>query len=503
MNRVLLTLNERSDELINATLTHIQISLLSLIIALVIAIPLGIYLSYHKKFAEFIIGLSGVMQTVPSLALLGLLIPFVGIGTTPAVIALVVYALLPILRNTYTGLNGVDPIYTLAARAMGMNWAKRLLKIQLPLAMPVIMAGVRTAMVLIIATATLAALIGAGGLGELILLGLDRNDNALILLGAIPAALLAIGFDYLLRKISVLKLKQILACFIGVIIVFGGLNLTLNHQSKGLVIAGKLGSEPEILINIYKILIHDEMPDLKIELKSGLGKTSFVFNALRSNDIDIYPEFSGTAVVSLLKQAPKSGGANAVYQQAKDGLKSEFDIITLGQMKYNNTYAIAVKKDFADKFGLKNISDLNHVQDKIIAGFTREFNDRDDGYKGLKDSYGFEFKKVVLLEPKLRYTALKNGEVNLIDAYATDSELQRYNLVVLKDDRNFFPPYQGFAMVKASTLEKYPKLETALNKLNGKISDEQMRKMNYDVAVNGKDAHDVALKFLQEIGLKK
>ncbi|KAE9715475.1 ABC transporter permease subunit, partial [Escherichia coli] len=143
------------------------------------------------KLAEWVFGVTAVLQTIPSLALLCLLIPLVGIGQVPAIIALVVYALLPILRNTYTGIQEVDPSLREAALAMGMNHRKRLLKVELPLAMPVIMAGIRTGMVLIVGTATLAALIGAGGLGSLILLGIDRNDMSLIVIGAIPAALLA------------------------------------------------------------------------------------------------------------------------------------------------------------------------------------------------------------------------------------------------------------------------------------------------------------------------
>ena len=202
MNNFFVTLLERKEDIIKSITEHIEISFLALVIALLIAVPLGIYLSYHKKIAEIVIGVTAVLQTVPSLALLGLLIPFVGIGTVPAVIALVIYALLPILRNTYTGISEVDPVYLLASRALGMNKVQQLLKIQIPLAMPVIMAGIRTATVLIIGTATLASLIGAGGLGSLILLGLDRNNNNLILLGAVPAALLAVFFDQVLRKIG-------------------------------------------------------------------------------------------------------------------------------------------------------------------------------------------------------------------------------------------------------------------------------------------------------------
>lgn len=251
---------ERKDELVSSLVEHVQISFITLFFAVIIAIPLGIYVSRHKKVAEGVIGITSVIQTIPSLALLGILIPLFGIGKVPAVIALVAYALLPILRNTYTGIKEVDSSLIEAARAMGMNSRKRLIRVEFPLAMPVIMAGIRTAMVLIVGTATLAALIGAGGLGDIILLGIDRNNTNLILLGAIPAALLAILFDYLLKKFENLSYKKVMITLgtIGLLAFAIIVAPFFGYQDQKVVIAGKLGSEPEILINMYKILIEDE-----------------------------------------------------------------------------------------------------------------------------------------------------------------------------------------------------------------------------------------------------
>ncbi len=505
MNNILITLIERREELIKAIIEHIKISFLALIIALLIAIPLGIYLSYHKKIAEIIIGITAILQTVPSLALLGLLIPFVGIGGVPAVIALVIYALLPILRNTYTGITEVDPVYMLASRAMGMNKLQQLIKIQIPLAMPVIMAGIRTATVLIIGTATLASLIGAGGLGSLILLGLDRNNNSLILLGAIPAALLAVLFDFILKKFEKADWKKILVCIFAVMVLFFAGNIGADKMMKKnkLIIAGKLGTEPEILINMYKILIEENIDNVDVELKSGFGKTSFVFNALKSGEIDIYPEFTGTAVFTFLKENPVSNDAAEVYSQAKKGMAEKFDMIYLSPMKFNDTYALAVPQKFAEENNLMKISDLEKIKDKIKAGFTREFNDREDGYKGLKKLYGFELPDIKEFEPKLRYVAVQNGDINLIDAYSTDSELAKYNLVVLEDDKKLFPPYQGAPLLRKDTLKKYPQLETILGKLQDKITDAEMREMNYEVGVDGKRAEDIAREYLKKNGLIK
>ena len=504
MNKLILTFLEKKDELFSGIVEHIQISFIALIIALIIAIPLGIYLSYHKKLANIVIAINGVIQTIPSLAILALLIPIVGIGRKPAIIVLILYALLPILHNTYTGITGVDPMYMVTSRALGMNKSQQLSKVQLPLAMPVIMTGVRTAAVLIIGTATLASLVGAGGLGKLILLGLDRNNNYLILLGAIPAALLAILFDFIFKQLEKLSIKKILiflilitfACF------FGSISSFNNTKQDKLIISGKLGSEPEILINMYKILI-EENSKIGVELKPGLGKTSFVFNALKNGDIDIYPEFSGTAVFTFLNETPVNNNAEDVFNQAQKGMETKFKMVMLKPMKYNNTYAIAVSKKFADKNNLKTISDLARVKDKIKAGFTREFNDREDGYPGLKKLYQFEIPNIKEFEPKLRYVAVQSGDINLVDAYSTDPELAQYNMVILKDDKHLFPPYQGSPMMREETLKKYPKLKKILEKLSGKISDEEMSTMNYRVSVKGEKAEDVAREYLRNAGIIK
>ncbi len=494
---------ERQDEVFHQLLTHIEISITVLLIACVLSIPLAIYATKHPRLAEWVIGVASVIQTIPSMAMLGLLIPLVGIGKLPAVIALVLYALLPIIRNTYTGIREIDPAYIEAADAMGMNSWQRLMRVELPLAYPVIMAGIRTATVLIIGTATLAALVGGGGLGELILLGIDRNDTALILLGAIPAALLAIVFDFGLRRLEGVSFRKSLRIVMTTACVFALLFTYIFFQQDedaDIVIAGKLGSEPEILIQMYKQLIEEET-DLTVEIKPGFGKTSFVFNALESGEIDLYPEFTGTIVSTFLKETPVSTDAEEVYTQAKTGIEASYPVQYLDPMQYNNTYVLAVRKDTAERYGLETMSDLIPVASQLKAGFTLEFADREDGYVGIEDTYGIQFSSVATLEPKLRYQAIANGDVDVIDAYSTDSELEELGLVVLEDDKNFFPPYQGAPLVRTETLEEYPELEPVLNELSGQITDEEMREMNYAVNVEGKSSEAVAEEYLTSHGL--
>ncbi|MED5100142.1 osmoprotectant update ABC transporter permease/substrate-binding subunit OpuFB [Niallia circulans] len=493
---------DRKSELASALFEHIQISFIALFFAVIIAIPLGIYITRHRKVAEGIVGITSVIQTIPSLALLGILIPLFGIGRVPAIIALVAYALLPILRNTYTGIKEVDPSLIEAARAMGMNTRRRLFKVEIPLAMPVIMAGIRTAMVLIVGTATLAALIGAGGLGDIILLGIDRNNTNLILLGAIPAALLALLFDYLLKKFEQLSYKKAFIS-VGVIALLSLLIILMpliGQKEEEIVIGGKLGSEPEVLINMYKILI-EEKTDLQVELKPGLGKTSFVFQALQTGSIDLYPEFTGTAISEFLKETATSTNREEVYRQARDGMLKKYQMIMLEPMQYNNTYALAASKSLADQFQLESISDLKGIEQQIQAGFTLEFSDREDGYQGIQHLYGLTLPNLVTMEPKLRYVAVESGEINLVDAYSTDSELQQYQLKVLEDDQNLFPPYQGAPLMKEETAKEHPEMVEALNQLAGKISDDDMREMNYQVNVEGESPREVAEQYLKKAGI--
>ncbi|GAB6647786.1 hypothetical protein BOVMAS18_04910 [Streptococcus uberis] len=292
MNELLLTFEDRFSEWLMALGEHLQISLLSLLIAILIGIPLASLLTKSKRWSDFVLQLTGVFQTIPSLALLGLFIPLMGIGTIPAVSALVIYAVFPIIQNTITGLNGIEPSLVEAGTAFGMSKWERLKTFEIPIAMPVIMSGVRTSAVMIIGTATLASLIGAGGLGTFILLGIDRNNTSLILIGAISSALLAILFNSILQYLEKASLRKILLAFSLIVIAllasYSPKIFSRFHKEKErIVIAGKLGAEPDILINLYKEMIENHT-DLQVEVKSNFGKTTFLYQALKSGDIDIY-----------------------------------------------------------------------------------------------------------------------------------------------------------------------------------------------------------------------
>lgn len=358
---------------------------------------------------------------------------------------------------------------------------------------------------MIIGTATLAALVGAGGLGSFILLGIDRRNASLILIGAISSAILAILFNVVLKWLEKANLSTIVAAFAVMVLGLGASyapSMIPNKEKENLVIAGKLGPEPEILMNMYKLLI-EENTDMTVTVKPNFGKTDFLYQALKKGDIDIYPEFSGTVTESLLQPSPQIGhDPEKVYEVARDGIAKQDQLAFLKPMAYQNTYAIAVPKKVAQEYGLKTISDLKKVEGHLKAGFTLEFNDREDGNKGLQSVYGLNLN-VATMEPALRYQAIQSGDIQITDAYSTDAEIARYDLVVLEDDKQLFPPYQGAPLMKEALLKKHPELEGILNKLSGKITESQMSQMNYQVGVEGKSAEEVARDFLLQEGILK
>jgi len=239
-------MQQQSDKLLTQTLEHIGLTFISLLIAVVIGLPLGVFIARKRQFSGAVLGVAGVLQTIPSIALLGFMIPLLGIGPKPAIVALLLYALLPIIRNTFTGITGVNASVKEAAQAMGMSTSQILFKVELPLAMPVILAGIRTATVINVGVATLASYIAAGGLGEFIFGGISLNNSNMILAGAIPAALLAILFDQglaLLQKVSFKKLRVGLYVLLATAVVLAVLYLVPAASSSKLT----AGFTPEFM----------------------------------------------------------------------------------------------------------------------------------------------------------------------------------------------------------------------------------------------------------------
>jgi len=515
---------ENKNEILRLTVEHCQLTLLAVVIAVVIGVPLGIFISGARRFRPPVLGSANIVQAIPSLAILGFLIPFMGIGFKPAVFMVALYSLLPIIKNTCAGLDTIDADLIEAARGIGMTPFQMLIKVKIPLALPVIMAGVRISAVTAVGLVTLAAFIGAGGLGYLVYSGIRTVNNAQILSGAISACVLALVIDFFaaqiersispialrpdIKKLSknrirriLLKQRVVLGASAGALAVFFGLLLlSARPQSAGTVSIGAVDfTEQDILGNLYADLI-EEKTSLKVNRQLNLGGTFVVWSALLNDEVDMYVEYTGTIYSNILKQDKPMSSAE-IYAYSKERLLDEQGILMLSPIGFNNTYAMAVRPDTAAEYSLATISDLARVSNLLTASPTIEFTNRADGLAGLENAYNLRFKAVIPLDGTPRYTALINRQSDVTTAFSTDGIIDEFDLVILEDDRHYFPPYDAIPVIKPATLEKYPELGQAIELLAGRISDRDMRGMNYKVDVLKQKSADVAREFLREQGL--
>ena len=274
-----------------------------------------------------------------------------------------------------------------------------------------------------------------------------------------------------------------------------------SSTTKPIVIGSKPFTEGVVLSELAAQLIEGNT-QLKVERKFNLGGTIVAFNALKNGDLDLYPEYTGTGLMAILKQ-PAVSDADKAYGIVQKEFNSQFKIKWLKPLGFNNTYAMAVPEELASQNNLKSTSDLAKIVDKLIFGAEQDFFGRADGYDGFTQAYGFKFKNVKQMEIGLKYKAVANKEVNVINAFSTDGLLITHKLRVLADDKKFFPPYYGAFLVRMSTLEKQPQLEAVLDKLAGKITDSEMQKLNYEVDQEKKDPAAVVKAFLKAKGLVK
>lgn len=279
----------------------------------------------------------------------------------------------------------------------------------------------------------------------------------------------------------------------------GGL---LGGKEEGtIVVMGKNFTEQDIMANIVAQAL-EANTDLKIDLKSYLGGTDVVFNAIKTGSGDIYVEYSGTGLMNILGEDLVNDPDEA-HQIVKDQFKSEYNLEYLQPFGFNNTYAVAVPTELANKYGLKTTSDIAKVSNELVFGTEQEFLDRPDGMPGFKKTYNLNFKDVKAMDTGLKYKALGEKQVDAINAFTTDGRLLNYDVVILEDDKNFFPPYYAAPVVRAEVLEKHPEIGEVLSKLEGTITEEEMIKLNAQVDVDKKKASDVAAAWLKEEGIVK
>jgi len=492
----------------NLTIEHILISLLAISIASVLGIILGIIISEYRKFSGLILGTVNILYTIPSIALLGFFITITGVGNTTALIALIIYALLPIIRSTYTGIITINPLIIEASEGMGSTKLQQLFKVKIPLALPVLMSGIRNMVTMTIALAGIASFVGAGGLGVAIYRGITTNNSAMTFLGSLLIAILALVFDFILgliekrltnRKRVKYKINPKLI-ILGLFIVIFGAYFSLNSKkNKTINIATKPMTEGYILGQMLTELIEQDT-DLKVNITNGVGGgTSNIHPAIVKGEFDLYPEYTGTSWEAVLKK--EASYDESKFDELQKEYKEKYNLEYVNLYGFNNTYGLAVNKDIAEKYNLKTYSDLAKVSNNLIFGAEYDFFEREDGYKELQKIYNMDFKKKIDMDIGLKYQAMKDKKIDVMVIFTTDGQLAISDVVVLEDDKKMYPSYRAGTVVRSEILSEYPELKPVLEKLNNILDDKTMADLNYQVESEGKKPEDVAREYLQEKGL--
>ena len=487
---------------------HVLLVFVSTMAAIAVGIPAGVAAARRPRMGRAILAIANAAQTVPSLALLGFLLPlpFIGgIGPRTALIALALYALLPIVRTTVTGISTVDPAVVEAGIAMGMTDRQLLWLVQLPLAVPSIVAGIRVATVIGVGTATIAAAIGAGGLGEYIFRGLAMVDTTTILAGAIPAAALALGADGMLAwferlmqrgRLTAAAAARVLAATIVVAAVAAGaLYGTSRHER--IVVGSKNFTEQVILGELVAQAIETE-GGVDVVRKLNLGGTFVCDRGIRAGELDVYVEYTGTAVSAVFHQAvPRD--PRAALERARD-LYAGTGVTVLDPLGFNNTFAILVRTSDARARGLRTVDDLRGVAPSWTPGFGYEFIQREDGYPGLVRTYGLQFAaQPRAMDLSLIYRALADRQVDVIAGDATSAMIDALQLTALEDNRHYFPPYDAVPLVRSASLLRQPAIARALKRLAGRVSDRDMRALNAAVDLQHRDVAEVVREFMRTV----
>jgi osmoprotectant transport system permease protein len=514
---------ERLPELWLRTGEHLMLTGCSTGIAILVGVPLGILVYQTSWLRTPVLGTVGILQTIPSLAMLVFLLALVQrIGVIPAITALTLYALLPIVRNTLTGLEGIDEEVMEAAKGIGMTEYQQLRMVRIPLATPVIMAGIRTAAVVGVGIATLSAFIGAGGLGQFINRGLALSNTQLILLGAIPAAMLALVVDFSIgafawglrperkrdERWARKRLVRTMALLTPFLLVLVGVASYLSRASLGAPMAASQGMRAATITigskNFTEQLILGELMAQLIEAKTNLkalrrfnlGGTMICHGALVSGEIDLYAEYTGTGLTAILNHAVIHDPEEAL-RYVDSIYRERFRLRWLKPFGFNNTYAIAVRAADATDKRWTTVSDLKESAPSLRAGFTAEFAERPDGYPGLRQAYNFQFGEIRDLDPSLMYDAIAESAVDVICAFATDGRILSYKLHLLEDDRGHFPPYHAAPVVREELLHQHPEIEGALSLLGGLLDTAAMQRLNLQVDAEKRSPADVANAFLR------
>ena len=486
---------------------HVLLVVVSTGIAIALGVPIGILAARRPRMGAPIVWFANVVQTIPSLAMFGFLLPLPlvgGLGARVAIVVLILYALLPIIRTTVAGLRGIDRALIEAGTALGMTPGQLLRQVELPLAAPAIVAGIRVAAVIGVGTATIAAAVGAGGLGEYIFRGLSMVDPTVILAGAVPAAILALAVDGVLlvveRTLSLRtpRRRAVLgwsAAILGLAAIYAVWSVAPSAAQRRTVRVGSKNFTEQIILG--ELLAQRlEAAGLTVERRLNLGGTFICDRALRSGDIDVYVEYTGTADTAVFKDAVDTDPAR-VLARVRDRYAAE-GLTVLPPLGFDNTFAILIRGDDARTYGVRTIEDAARYAGVWQAGFGYEFLERADGYPGLARTYGLHFaRQPRAMDLSLIYRALAERQVDLIAGDATSGLVDAYRLIMLKDNKHYFPPYDAIPVVRSAVLLAHPELKDAIAALAGRITVADMRRMNRSVDADHRDAADVAREFVE------
>jgi len=492
---------ERWAELPHLLSGHVLLSLAAICVGMAISVPLGIYAAPRPRLAGSVLNIAGVIQTIPGLALLALMVPLLGgmIGYWPAFLALMLYSILPILRNTIVGLQGVDAGVREAARGLGMTPSQRLWRVELPLSLPVIVAGLRTSVVWVVGAATLATPVGASSLGNYIFAGLQTRNWLSVLFGCVFAAGLAILLDQMIRLLEIAARQRRRGLAGGVAIALGlvvGLSLlpilvpasspasapAASHDNSGDVPAGLAGQTISIGAKafteqyILAALMQDVLEEAGavVERRDNLGST-IAYDALRSGEIDVYIDYTGTIWATVM-QRPQAAQRDLMLAEMTAWLHTRDGVLTLGRLGFENAYGFAMTRARADELGVVSLADLAGLAGDLTVGGDPEVFVRSE-WIGTRDAYGLGAMRTRAMDSTFMYGAVRDGQVDLISAYTTDGRIAAYDLVVLDDPAHILPPYDAVILLSARAAAM-PGLAEALAPLVGAIDGDAMRGAN-------------------------
>lgn len=476
---------------------HVLLSLSALLLGLAISLPLAVAASRVPAVRWPSLFFASLIQTIPSLALLALFYPlllalsglgvrwfghgFPALGFAPALMALTLYSMLPILRNTVTGILGVDPAQVEAARGMGMTSTQRLVRVELPLAAPVIMAGVRTAAVWTIGAATLATPVGQTSLGNYIFSGLQTENWVFVLFGCAASALLALAADQLLGLVEWgLARRRAWAVWAGALALAAGTAAALSPllaapAGPAYVVGAKNFSEQYILAELMAQRL--ELAGARVARKEDLGSAT-AYRALAAGEIDAYVDYSGTLWTNVLGRKDNPGRA-AVLAGLTRALKARDGVVVLGPLGFENAYALVMRADRGRTLGVASIADLAVRAPTLKLGSDLEFLSRPE-WKALQGAYGLTFARQTAYQPTFMYRALADGEADVISAFSSDGRIAAEHLLVLPDPKGALPPYDAVILVSPRRAAD-PRLRAALAPLVGSITPAAMRAANYSV----------------------